>query len=162
MGISRAEELRKKIIPFIDEAKLVISSKLLDGDFSSDWEQAYSFRIENGDLSEAAFSESPEILTLFFSKNEKNILNEAISTKLKSIANEMMKNGLGANIICHTDPTSNSKKDYDLGKVISDQVKDFLVTNGVSEDEIRSSSMGSSQPVNGDSNRRVQIIFSSK
>lgn len=162
LGISRASELKNILSKDLGPDRIVIDSKKITAVFTETWEDAYSISIKKGNINDLGYTETGEMFIINYAKGFNiSAINDKISSRLSDIADQMKNENIGANIICHTDKTSNPKGDYTLGKKLADEVKAYLVSKGVKKEELRSSSMGSSQPTTGESNRRIQLIFSS-
>jgi hypothetical protein len=161
LGISRASELKKLMSKEIDPSRILIDSEKVSMDFTDAWEDAYSISLKHGNTEDLGYTETTEMFVINYGSDPKlSAITENVSLRLNEIAEQMKNGNIGANIICHTEPTSNPKEDYELGVKLADEVKAFLISKGLTNKSLRSSSMGSSQPVKGKDNRRIQLIFS--
>ncbi len=162
LGLARAEEIKKALKTAIPEEKIRISSAVKSEAFGNDYKAAYLIKSYT-ESKNAPWKEGANELTIFFTREQEKsgLLTEELSTKLTAIAQEMKTFNLGANIIAHTAKTNNGKKDYELGKSLADKVLDFLVSRGVNKDELRATSMGSTQSAEDGLDRRIRVIFSS-
>ncbi|HCY46319.1 MAG TPA: hypothetical protein DHU89_06510 [Flavobacteriales bacterium] len=161
LGISRASELKKLLSKEIDPSRILIDCEKVFTDFTDNWQDAYSISLKQGNTENLGYTETAEIFIINYGSDPNlRAISENVSFRLNDIAEQMKNANIGANIICHTQPTSNPKADYELGKKLADEVKAFLISKGLTNEDLRSSSMGSSQPIIGKDNRRIQLIFS--
>jgi len=96
----------------------------------------------------------------------KNILTKEITNDLRLTADSLSKAQSGANIIVHTDNGSDNKSQFKLGQNLAEKIERLFLEEGVTTERLRSSSMGSTQPIADNStkggralNRRIIIIY---
>jgi outer membrane protein OmpA-like peptidoglycan-associated protein len=162
-GFKRALETRK-LFPQIPDERIIILSKGVncDSSFRSSVFESVSFslrkRTEN-------IKEIDDRTLIYFPPNSTNKLNsEEVEAYLNDVAERVKKSGETVVLTGHTDAVGPVESNIVLGQKRANIIRDYLLTKGISNDKIKSTSKGESEPLGENStpsgkakNRRTEL-----
>lgn len=168
LGIARAKEVRK-LFPEIPDNRIRLLSELVDekaGEKENIFESAgFRSAINTEQVKEIANS----TLIYFPFNSTKKLNSKEIENYLDDIAAKVTKSGEIVSLTGHTDDIGSEVANLDLGKLRAGKIKNYLLSKGVKESQIKVDSKGESNPVvpntsteNRAKNRRVELTLLTK
>jgi len=161
LGIARAEAARAALNLESDKVKL--GSRLIDGvsDKVNPFEASeFDYRIVTENI-----IETEDKTVIRFTSNSTNKLNSTeVESYLDNVAKRVIASGEKIVLTGHSDNLGDDTNNIKLGQRRADTIKNYLVSKGVSNAQITTSSKGESQPISDNNtekgrqeNRRTEL-----
>jgi outer membrane protein OmpA-like peptidoglycan-associated protein len=165
LGIARANEIRK-LFPEITDEKLRLFGKLVD-EKNIDNSKPFVSAAFKSAINGVSVKEVDDKAMIYFPFNSTDKLdNSKIESYLNDVAERVLKSGEKVYLTGHTDNVGSDESNVTLGKRRANIMKNYLLSKGVSSNQLIVSSEGENSPIatNDNSqgrakNRRVELII---
>jgi len=145
LGLLRAQEIQGKLFPELKKGEYKLLSKLNDQSFEKTTEAFLSSKIDYK-KAEPVFSLGNKILYFSFRSSDITV-NADVKAYLEGLVKWMNETDGKVEIIGHTDNVGSKQINFNVGLKRAEQVKNYLLKQGIPESEITVRSEGMMKPI---------------
>jgi len=166
LGVARASQLKRELASMfsIPASRMKTSYQLVNEErFVADsLKDAYRLRFEAAnEVSDFSNFDTEKTITLNFNTGSSTpIMNELIRNDFGQFISYLESNPTSSILVTgHTDTTGDADRNMELGQQRAEEIKQYLVRNGISGSRINTDSRGEEEPISESDaeNRRVTV-----
>lgn len=150
LGLLRAQEIKDKLFPELKKGQYKLAGKLNELSFEKTSEAFLSSKIDYK-KAEPVFSIGNKILYFPFRSSDITV-NADVKGYLEGLVKWMNETDGKVEIIGHTDNVGSKQINYNVGLKRAEQVKNYLIKQGIPEGEISVKSEGMMKPIASNEN----------